>query len=100
MAITPEDFEEFKNLLPPEVWLKKHVFDGGYAMMGVQKLKGRYEGTLNIGSLNLAHQFLPITEKAETRAKCCDRLDQRFRESMPDHQCGPGCFREWQSIPA
>jgi hypothetical protein len=49
---SPKDTDQSEDLPYAQVWHFKHVYDGGYALMSVQKLKDRYEGALNIGGQN------------------------------------------------
>jgi hypothetical protein len=92
----PDDLTEFENLPNAKVWNFRHVYRGGYALMSVQKLRDGYEGALNIANLKLTRQMPPIAERADSLEECCQKLEQRFWENMPDHQCGTGCFRSWQ----
>ncbi|MGA2357004.1 MAG: hypothetical protein ABSG02_21120 [Terriglobales bacterium] len=83
------------NTLPlPNVLTRKHVFDDGYAILTAMQVRDRFEGNLACTTLAVNS---PVFEHGETMEECCDKLDQRFREIMPDHQCGSGCLRNWQS---
>jgi hypothetical protein len=73
-----------------EVWLRKHVFQGGYTLMGVEKGPEGFRGSFGFG-------LSPVSEEASSFAECCRKLDQRFRECMPDHECGSDCFG-WQPV--
>jgi hypothetical protein len=76
-------------------WLtRKHVFGTDYALLNVVEVHGKFEG--HLGCTTLAIKDL-IFVHGETASECCDKLDQRFREIVPDHQCGSGCLRNWQS---
>src|SRR5271156_3084202 len=97
MMISPKNPKESEDLPFAQVWLFRHVYEGGYALMSVQRVKDGFEGALNIANLKLTHPIPPIAERADTLEECCKKLERRFWESMPDHQCGDDCFRNWQS---
>lgn len=82
MTITPKDFEEF-DLPFAQVLTRKHDYmPDGYTLLNVTKLQdGTFEGRIDIG--HMTRHFAPVVEKTETVAECCDKLDQRFWESMP-----------------
>jgi hypothetical protein len=93
MTIDPNDLKDFTRLPYPNVCTRKHVFEGGYAILSVMEVHDGFEGNLGCTTLEINK---PIFEHAASMRECCDKLDQRFREIMPDHQCGSACFGDWQ----
>jgi hypothetical protein len=93
MAIDPNDLKAFTKLPFPSVRTRKHVFEGGYAILTVMQVRGGFEGNLGCTILEMNK---PVFEHAGSMGECCEKLERRFREIMPDHQCGSGCFGDWQ----
>jgi hypothetical protein len=86
--------KEVTTLPLPSVLTRKHVFGAGYAILTAMQVQDGFSG--NLGCTTLAVNDL-VFEHGETMEECCDKLDKRFREIVPNHQCGSGCFRDWQS---
>jgi hypothetical protein len=93
MTIDPKDLKEFTALPFPNVRTRKHVFGSDYAILTVMQVRDGFEGDLGCTTLAINER---ISEHADTMQECCDKLDQRFREIVPNHQCGSGCFGDWQ----
>jgi len=93
MTIDPEDLKAFTRSPYPNVRTRKHVFGGGYAILTVMQVLDGFKGNLGCTTLEINK---PIFEHAATMKECCDELDRRFREIMPDHQCSSACFGNWQ----
>jgi hypothetical protein len=86
--------ESIKHDDGPRVWLRKHDYmPEGYTIMDVTLLlDGTYEGHAAIS--HRTRIITPFTAKTLTLKECSNKLDQKFWELIPDHQCGSGCF-DW-----
>jgi hypothetical protein len=93
MTIDPEDLKEFATLPYPNERTRKHVFGTDYAILTVIQVRDGFEGNLGCTTLAINDR---VFEHAQSMEECCDTLDQRFREIVPNHQCGSGCFGDWQ----
>jgi hypothetical protein len=83
-------FEELRTIPGAPLWTRKHDYapDGSAFFVVCEARGGGYDGTLNMSG----HPPFPVSS-ADLK-QCCEMLEARFREVMPDHQCGPRCI-DW-----
>jgi hypothetical protein len=89
-SVSHDDDQELRAIPAAPVWARKHDYmPAGSAFFVVCEGRGGgYDGSLNM----TGHAPFPVTS-ADLK-QCCEMLDVRFRQLMPDHQCGPRCI-DW-----
>jgi hypothetical protein len=89
-SFSHDDEQELRTIPGAPVWARKHDYmpDGSAFFAVCEGKGGRYDGTLSM----TGHGPFPVF--SETLAECCDALDDRFWEVMPNHHCGPRCI-DW-----
>jgi hypothetical protein len=74
-----------------EILVRKHVLAGDYIILSVQRFQRGFRGSF-------VAPMCVIEERGNTPIGCCTRLDDRFREVLPEHECGNKCFGRWRRM--
>ena len=88
--VNHDDYQELGAIPGAPLWARKHDYmPDGSAFFAV--CEGRGGG--DDGTLNMTGQA-PFPVTSADLKQCCEMLEARFREVMPDHQCGSRCI-DW-----
>lgn len=88
--VNHDDYQELRAIPGAPLWVRKHDYmpDGSAFFVVCEARGGGYDGTLNMTGQ------APFPVFSAGFKECCEMLDERFREVMPHHQCGPRCI-DW-----
>ena len=88
--VSNDDDQELPAIPCAPLWARKHDYmpDGSAFFAVCEGRGGGYDGTLNMTGQ------APFPVASADLKQCCEMLEDRFREVMPDHQCGPRCI-DW-----